>query len=166
MPPSVFRSGGRVPQVVLLAQFVGDARGSGIDVARIPNDLSAAAAVISHVAERDHVDALVAWPRPRTAVAAKNLRSNRKASTRPAPGRKWVRHRRRPPRNTLRRRTPNGVVGVAVDPDSVDQHFALADLLFELTHPDMARGVVAIRDDHNRLFLILAARRHRHSIRD
>src|SRR2546427_570637 len=77
MPAAVFLPGRRIPEIVLLAQFVGDAARRGIEVARFTNDLGAAAAVVGHVAQRRHVDRIVAALPPRP--AARLLRRRRTA---------------------------------------------------------------------------------------
>src|SRR5580765_8665672 len=59
MPAAVLLSARRVAEVVLLAQLVGDARGRGVEIARIADDLGAPAAVVGHVAERHDVDTIV-----------------------------------------------------------------------------------------------------------
>src|SRR5262245_2874263 len=167
MPASILRCRGRVSEVVLLADFVRDAGGGRIDVARIPNDLRASAAVVGHVAECNDVDAFIAWPRSLAAIAAENLRPYRvppAAGPPAAAGRKGKRDGLRASGNGRRRRPANAVVDVAVDADGVNNHLALPDLLFQLAHADMARRVVAIRDHDERFLLILSARRHRHGV--
>src|SRR5215210_1541222 len=49
-----------VAQIVLAAQFVGDARRRGLEITRAADDLRAAAAVVGDVAERRHVHPFVA----------------------------------------------------------------------------------------------------------
>src|SRR3954452_8465596 len=71
MPSSVLLAFGRVAEIVLPAQFVGDVRGRRIQIARIADDFGAAAAVVGHVTQRDDVDAVViALLRARPALAA------------------------------------------------------------------------------------------------
>src|SRR5262249_7372996 len=157
----------RVAEIVLLAQFVGDAFSRRIDVARIANDLGTAATIVRQVAQRDNVDAIVSWPASRIAAAlTENLSQQREAPTWPASPGKWIRYGRRTPRGDRRRSTPNDVVAFAVDAHRIDDHFALANLLLEIADADMARRVVAVGNDHERLFLVSAACRHRDRIRN
>ena len=56
VPPAVFLSAGRITQIVLLAQLVGDARRRRIQIVGVVNDLCATAAVVGEVAQRHAVD--------------------------------------------------------------------------------------------------------------
>src|SRR2546427_7205838 len=85
MPAAVFFPGRRIAEIVLLAQFVGDAARRRIEVARFTNDLGAAAAVVGHVAQRRHVDRIVAALPPRP--AARLLRRRHRLRRWPAPTR-------------------------------------------------------------------------------
>src|SRR5215208_5805343 len=61
VPPSVLLvAGRRVTQEVLLAQFVGDAGGRAVEIARLPDDLRAAAAGIGDLPQDADVDGFVA----------------------------------------------------------------------------------------------------------
>src|SRR5712691_2436645 len=59
VPAAVFLAAGWITQVVLLAQLVGDVGGRRIEVARVPHDFGAAAAVVGHIAQRRDVHAIV-----------------------------------------------------------------------------------------------------------
>src|SRR2546426_687828 len=52
VPTAVLLPGARISEVVLLAQFVGDARGRAVEVAELADDLRAAAAIVSDGPER------------------------------------------------------------------------------------------------------------------
>src|SRR2546427_7397139 len=94
MPAAVFFPGRRIPEIVLLAQFVGDAARRRIEVARFTNDLGAAAAVVGHVAQRRHVDRIVAAlpPRPAARLLRRRHRLRRwPAATRRKRKRDWNR---------------------------------------------------------------------------
>src|SRR5215217_1250974 len=61
VPPSVLLvAGRRVTQEVLLAQFVGDAGGRAVEIARLPDDLRAAAAGVGDLPQDADVDRFVA----------------------------------------------------------------------------------------------------------
>src|SRR5438105_10492846 len=129
MPLAVFRAARLVSQIVLLAQFVGDARRRGIEIVRVANDLRAAAAIVGHVAQRRDVDAIVrvaartSAPSARAASAASDWRE-RAGTTAAAPARKRKRKRRR---QTRWRRLRTHGVALSVDADRVHEHFGLAN---------------------------------------
>src|SRR6476469_2580160 len=71
MPAAVFLGRRRIGEVVLFAQFVGNPCGRRIEIPNLAHDFGAAAAVVSHVAERGDVDAIVLTSAlPRAAVPA------------------------------------------------------------------------------------------------
>ena len=142
--------------------------GRGIQVARVANDLGAAATVVGHVAQRDDVHPVVA--RPCRTAAELWCRSRLKGTAGEA-GRKRLRKRlRKRPRDRRRRaarwrlRAPDGVL--AVDADRIDQHLALADLLLDLADVGPARRIVAVRNDENRLLLVPSLARKRNGLHD
>src|SRR5687767_4736549 len=67
VPPAVAMARTRVPDVVLLAQLVGDTRGCRVEIARVTNQFGAAAAIVGDLAQRDDVDSIVS-----AGVAARN----------------------------------------------------------------------------------------------
>src|SRR5438034_388421 len=123
MPAPVLLCRRWVTEIVLFAQLVRDVRRGRIQVARIANDLGAAAAVVGHVAQGDDVDAIIVWrPAARPASASSAVRRLRPASSTAAPARRkweWNRNRRA-------RRRPERRLALAVDPDRVHEHLALA----------------------------------------
>src|SRR5215467_11548433 len=70
VPAAVLPSERGVAQVVLLAQFVGDAGSGRIEVAGIAHDLGAASAVVGDLAQRGGVDAIVRAGPPAAATVA------------------------------------------------------------------------------------------------
>src|SRR5207247_1049248 len=65
MPAAVSLHERWIAEVILLAQLVGDAGGGRVQIARLTDDFSAAAAVVRHVAQRRDVHAVVARPAAR-----------------------------------------------------------------------------------------------------
>src|SRR6266545_5938382 len=134
MPPSVLHAGGRVPEIVLAAQLVGNSGGCGIQIARTSYDLGASAAVVGDFAQRSHVHMVVI----RAISAARRRRRERRRRGRRWPATATAGHREWP-RNwqPWRLRTLSAaladanrlvaVLGLAVDPDRVDQHLGLAN---------------------------------------
>src|SRR5204863_9639861 len=154
MPAPVLLRSRWISEVVLLAQLVGDVRGCGIQVARVPHDLGAAAAVVRHVAQRDHVDAIVvgcaaARPATTTASAAGRRRLRPAWPSAAATRRKWKRNRRS-------RWWPERRLALAVDTDGVDEHLAFANHLLDVADAGAARGVVAVRNHQQRLLPVHA----------
>ena len=139
VPAAVFLSARRIAEVVLLAQLVGDAGGRRIEIARIADDLGAAAAVVGHVAQRHDVDAIVVQTAASTSAAAPATAPRRAAGagrsaacrrTDRAPGKRHVATAPEPAARGGGWR--DGRFAFAVDPDRVDQHFGLANLRLEL----------------------------------
>src|SRR6267142_3922316 len=58
VPAAVFLPAGRIANVVLLAQLVGDVRRRRIEIARVADDLGPPAAVVGHIAQRRDVHAI------------------------------------------------------------------------------------------------------------
>src|SRR5947209_2113582 len=158
VPAPVFLSACLISEVILLAQLVGDARRRRIEIACVADDLGTPTAVIGHLAQRDDVDSVVAAcaarPPARAAAATAPRRRKRPPSS-PAAGRKRHRNRNR----RARRRTIRVRFLLAVDANRVDEHFALTNLLLQRADVGSARGVVAIRDDQQRLLAMLPALR-------
>src|SRR5262249_8363785 len=142
-----------VAEVVLLAQFVGDIFRGGIEIPRLADDFRASSAVVRELPQRTDVDAVVS-PRP-AAARPEDLRES-------AAGPAWKRKRNWDARWISRNwgGTRTGTIGrelrFSVNPDRVHQHFALADLLLQPIHVRMARGVVAVGNDQQCLFAVLA----------
>src|SRR5712691_10617768 len=140
VPAAVFLAAGWITEVVLLAQLVGDVGGRRIEVARVPHDFGAAAAVVGHFAQRRDVHAIVvaALPRPSaaacpataTTAADRRLRPARTSSAPAAASRKgkWDRHG---PRRRLR---PHRRFAPAIDADRVHQHLTVANLRLDLAN--------------------------------
>ena len=158
MPPAVFLPGRGVAEVVLLAQFVGDARGRRIEIAGIAHDFGSSAAVVGQVAQRGDVDAIVR-PAARPAAAVPPVPpiggrgGGQPLPPRGAPG-NGSRNRQRNARR-LQRRASNRRLALAVDADGIDEHLALPNLLLEIAHAELAGGVVAVGDHDQRLLAIL-----------
>src|SRR5947207_4172762 len=70
VPAAVLLAAGWITQVVLLAQLVGDVGGRRIEVACVPHDFGAAAAVVGHIAQRRDVHAIVVAALPRPSAAS------------------------------------------------------------------------------------------------
>ena len=116
VPAAVLLPGRRVAEVVLLAQFVGDARRRRIEIARVADDLGAAAAVVGHVAQRDDIHAIVdrrAATRPpaarRPAAGLPPGRRRRPRGNRRPPAERERQRDRRTRRRRRRRRRRSGV---------------------------------------------------------
>src|SRR5262245_13719709 len=151
MPAAIALSRCRIADVVLLAQLAGDSFGRRVQVARLSDDFSPAAAVIGEVAQRDRVDAIMRsrWSGPRRPC---NLRT---AAGPPWRTRKWNRHRRHPRRWTGRPWRKDGSA-LAVDPDGVDHDLTLAYQLLQIDERRVAGRVVAVGNQHDRLLLMAA----------
>ena len=147
----------RIAEVVLLAQFVGDARGRRVEIARVADDLGAPAAVVGHVAQRGDVDAIVAGDAAASCrcAAERSAAAARPPLPAPATGkRKRDRqrggcaaarlraHRRRRPRRRCRSRRP-----------ALRSRESAA---CTSRMPVAARGVVAVGNHDQRLLAVLA----------
>src|SRR5688572_20122276 len=132
VPAVVLLGAAGIPQVVLLAQLVGDSRGGGVEAVEAADDLRPAAGVVSDLPQRIAVDALAAAG---TRPGSTDLRERRPASPREGE-RDRHRHLWRPCR---RRTAPRR----AVHAQRVDQHLALANQLPQLGDAGIAVGVVA-----------------------
>src|SRR4051812_4335435 len=183
VPASVLRALRGVAHVVLLAQFIRDAGGGRIQVAREADDLGAPAAVVGDVAQRGDVDAIVVAavaPARVAGAAGRTLRRlrRRRRRLRPAPGdREGERtrltalaaaHERRAGPLEAGRRVVVAHLRLrrGIDADRVDQHFGLANQLLHREHVGAAAGVVAVGDDHDRLLAVVPLLRHLHRVRD
>src|SRR5258706_7447061 len=73
VPAPVFLSGAVVANVVLLAQFVGDVLGRGIEIAEAVDDFGAASGIVRDCPERVLVHTLAPAPAPRASAKRRKL---------------------------------------------------------------------------------------------
>src|SRR6267142_3038246 len=148
VPAAVFLPAGRIADVVLLAQLVGDIGSGWVEIARVAHDFRSATAVVGHVAQRGDVDPIVAADRrsrpSATAASAPAADRRRRPAGTPAAAGERKGHRGREPR----RRLPlHCRLALTVDADGVDQHLALENLRLHLADAAGARRIVAVRDE-------------------
>src|SRR5687768_2430361 len=164
VPTAVAMTGARISEIVLLAQLIGDAGDRRIEIAEVAHDLRASAAVVGDLTQRHHVHAIVASHRSGAAhrrITARLRHRNATRATAATREGKWNRQ----PRLRLadrRLRTLEGRLPLAVDAHRIHQHFGLAHDLLYFRDADAAAGVVAVGDDHDGLFAVLSALRHRY----
>src|SRR5262245_28967009 len=69
MPAAIFLTGTDISQVVLTAQFVGNARSCAVEIAKASHDFGTSAGVVGNLAQRVSVHALTRNPHTGTAAA-------------------------------------------------------------------------------------------------
>src|SRR3954471_2231375 len=172
MPLAILHAGRFVAQVVLPAQFIRDSGGCGIQIARAPHDLGAAAAVVSDFTQRERVDTIVhasAAARIRRGIVWRWRRWIPAASARHRE-RKRDREPRSPwplevvPAETTWEEPPEVVL--AVDADRIHEHFRFADDSLQRLNVRAAAGVVAVGNDHERSLAVVTRLREGHGVRD
>src|SRR5262245_32193419 len=132
MPAAVPVGVARVPQVVLLAQFVGDAGRRGAKTCGSADDLGSAAGVVGDLTQGVRIHSIARRGAAPPATAAIAPATRRKAGGLTSAAREGPRYGK----GNLYR-GPDDVVAAAagaVDPERVDEHVALANLLSQGTH--------------------------------
>src|SRR6185436_16286220 len=154
MPAAVLFSGREVSERVLLAEFVGDGGGRGVEVLRIAHDLGPSSAVIGQVAQRSNVDR-VAASGPRATLRRKRRKRRRPRGQWATARRegKWPRKRAAP----LELRSLQAPAGIplAVDPNGIEEGLALPNQLLRIATASFAGGVIAIGKQDEGLLAIL-----------
>src|SRR5688572_24041573 len=134
VPPAVFLSAARVRQVVLLAQFVGDAGGRGVQTLESADDFRTPTRIVGDLTQGGRVDAFTA----RVPSAAENSPGRLRQCGPPA-AREGERKRNRARDGGRRRRLASGTIATGrVDAEGVHHHLALANQLAQFTDADVA----------------------------